>query len=194
MKGEWKHIEMKFNIKNLDEIIMRPKPQLIVIGSRPALGKTSLALQIINKVASPNIPVAIFKMDTPKEELLPYLDNVKNIYIDDCRNITMKYLETQCRKLVQENNVKVVLVDYLQQMSQYLTMTRIGNRLKALAEELQIMIIALSNLTRDIESREDKNPRLTDFKHNSLTDLADIVIILYKDIDGNIDTVVAKNE
>lgn len=180
------------NSKVLDKIIMVPRTQLIVIGSRPNLDKTALGLQIVNKALSQKIPVAIFKRDTSKEKLLPHLHNAGNIYIDDSKNITMKYLETQCRKLVQEHNVKVILVDYLQQMSQHLTMTRIGNRLKELAEELQVTIIALSQITKAIESREDKIPRLTDFKHRSLADLADIVIFLYEDTEGNTNMLIGK--
>lgn len=177
---------------NIDKILEQ-KAHIIIIASRYGLGKTTLGLKTVNEIANHNIPVAIFSMDNLKKDLLPYLNNADNIYIDDKRNIKMIYLETQCRKLVKEHNVKVVLVDYLQQMEQYLSMKKIGNRLKKLAEELQITIIVLSQLTKQIETREDKTPILEDIKHQNLTEQANIVVFLYKNSQDNIEMLVAKN-
>lgn len=185
---------MEFDFKTSNGIIEIQKAHLIVIASRYGLGKTTLGLKTINEIANHSIAVAIFSMDNLKEDLLPCLNNTGNIYIDDKRNITMTYLEVQCRKLVKEHNVKVVLVDYLQQMSQYLSMKKVGNRLKALAEELQITIIVLSQLTKHIESREDKTPRLEDIKHQNLIEQANIVIFLHQNSQNNIGMLVAKND
>ena len=178
---------------NLNKIL-EPKNQLIIIGSRPALGKTTLTLQIADKVLSQNMAVAIFSLENSKEMTLSKLTNNKdNVYIDDTPNISISYIEEQTRKLVTDHNVKVVIIDYIQLIKDYFT-TDISSKLKELTEQLQITIIVTSQLTRDIETKTDKRPILKDIKNKNLAKLADTVVFLYQNSQNNIEMLVAKND
>ena len=177
---------------NIDQIL-ETKNQLIIIGSRPALGKTTLTLQIADKMLSQNMAVAIFSLENSKEMTLSRLTNKDNIYIDDTPNISTSYIEEQTRKLVKDHNVKVVIIDYIQLIKDYFT-TDISSKLKELTEQLQITIIVTSQLTRDIETKTDKRPILKDIKNKNLAKLADTVVFLYQNSQNNIEMLVAKND
>lgn len=175
---------------NLNQIL-EPKNQLIIIGSRPALGKTTLTLQIADKATSQNMAVAIFSLENSKEMPLSKLTNKDNVYIDDTPNVSISYIEEQTRKLIKDHNVKVVIIDYIQLIKDYFT-TDISSKLKELTEQLQITVIVTSQLTRDIETRADKRPILKDIKNKNLTKLADTVIFLYEKSKNNVDILIAK--
>ena len=110
------------------------------------------------------------------------------LYIDDTPNISLMELKNKCRKLVNENGVKLVVIDYLQLMrSGYSLQNReqeiaeISKGLKALAKELNIPIIALSQLSRMVESRQDKKPMLSDLRESGQIEQdADMVIFPYR--------------
>lgn len=170
---------------NIDKIL-EPKNQLIIIGSRPALGKTTLTLQIADKVLNQNMAVAIFSLENSKEMTLSQLTTKDNIYIDDTPNVSINYIEEQTQKLVKDHNVKVVIIDYIQLIKDYFT-TDISSKLKELTEQLQITVIVTSQLTSDIDTRADKRPMLEDIKNKSLAELADTVIFLYENHKNNID-------
>ena len=113
------------------------------------------------------------------------------IYIDDTPNITTMELRTKARRLQAEAGLDVVIVDYLQLM-QSSTTTRDANRvqevseisrgLKALARELKIPVIALSQLSRQPEMRESKEPRLSDLRESgSIEQDADLVLFLWRE-------------
>ena len=97
------------------------------------------------------------------------------IYIDDTPNITTMELRTKARRLQAESGLDLVIVDYLQLM-QSSTTTRDANRvqevseisrgLKALARELKVPVVALSQLSRQPEMRESKEPRLSDLRES----------------------------
>lgn len=175
---------------NLNQIL-EPKNQLIIIGSRPALGKTTLTLQIADKILNQNIAVAIFSLENSKEMPLSKLTNKDNVYVDDTPNVSISYIEEQTRKLVKDHNVKVVIIDYIQLIKDYFT-TDISSKLKELTEQLQITVIVTFQLTRDIETRADKKPILKDIKNKNLGKLADTVIFLYEKSKNNVDILIAK--
>ncbi|GIV22627.1 MAG: replicative DNA helicase [Bacteroidia bacterium] len=111
------------------------------------------------------------------------------IFIDDTPSITIYDLRAKCRRLKAEKNIQLVMVDYLQLMgSTVRTQNReqeiasISRSLKALARELEVPIIALSQLSRAVETRGgDRRPQLSDLRESgSLEQDADVVLFLYR--------------
>jgi replicative DNA helicase len=126
------------------------------------------------------------------------------IYIDDTPNITTMELRTKARRLQAEAGLDLVIVDYLQLM-QSSTTTRDANRvqevseisrgLKALARELKIPVIALSQLSRQPEMRESKEPRLSDLRESgSIEQDADLVMFLWREKERGSDDQVTEGE
>lgn len=179
---------MNLNINKL----LEPKKQIIVIGSRPGLGKTTLTLQIADKVLNQNMKVAIFSLENSKEMTLNRLHNKANVYVDDTPNIPISYIEEQTKKLVQDHHIELVIIDYIQLIKDYFKTNDISSRLKALAEQLQITIIITSQLTSNIDTRADKRPILEDIKDKNLSKLADTVIFLYPTPENEVDILIAK--
>ncbi|MCS6821518.1 MAG: replicative DNA helicase [Microscillaceae bacterium] len=139
------------------------------------------------------------------------------IYIDDTPSISILELRAKCRRLKAQHNVQLILIDYLQ-LIRADNIRNVGNReqeiayisrsLKAIAKELQVPVIALSQLSRDVEKRGgDRRPQLSDLRESgSIEQDADIVIFLYRpechgitqDMEGNstqgyVELVVAKH-
>ena len=120
------------------------------------------------------------------------------MYIDDTPNITAMELRTKARRLQAESGLDLVIVDYLQLM-QATTTNRDANRvqevseisrgLKALARELNVPVIALSQLSRQPEMRESKEPRLSDLRESGAIEQdADLVMFLWRDKDRSDDS------
>jgi replicative DNA helicase len=113
------------------------------------------------------------------------------IQIDDTPAITMSALRTRCRRLKRTKGLALVVVDYLQLMrpaagtrpeSRVLEISQITQGLKALAKELSLPVLALSQLSRAVESRDDKRPQLSDLRESgSIEQDADAVMFVYRD-------------
>ncbi len=110
------------------------------------------------------------------------------LFLDDTPAITAMELRAKCRRLKRENGLDLVIVDYLQLMGSHKTESReqqiadISRSLKALAKEMDIPIIALSQLNRGVESRIDKRPLISDLRESGAIEQdADIIIFLYRD-------------
>ncbi|HET6308072.1 MAG TPA: replicative DNA helicase [Rhodopila sp.] len=113
------------------------------------------------------------------------------IQIDDTPAITMSALRTRCRRLKRTKGLALVIVDYLQLMrpaagtkpdNRVLEISMITQGLKALAKELAVPVIALSQLSRQVENREDKRPQLSDLRESgSIEQDADSVMFVYRD-------------
>ena len=113
------------------------------------------------------------------------------IQIDDTPAITMSALRTRCRRLKRTKGLALVIVDYLQLMrpaagtrpdNRVLEISMITQGLKALAKELSIPVLALSQLSRQVENREDKRPQLSDLRESgSIEQDADAVMFVYRD-------------
>ena len=111
-----------------------------------------------------------------------------NMYIDDTAGITLMEMRAKIRRLKQEHGLDLVVIDYLQLMqggrqeNRQQEISEISRSLKALARELDVPILALSQLSRSVELRAEKKPQLSDLRESgSLEQDADIVMFLYRD-------------
>ena len=165
---------------------------LIIIAARPAMGKTALVLSMAKNMAVDfNTPVA-------DQEWKILMSRVKQlysspIYVDDTPSLSIFELRTKARRLVREHGVKIIIIDYLQLMnatgmkfgSREQEVSTISRSLKQLAKELDIPIIALSQLNRSVEQRGDdkrgKRPQLSDLRESGAIEQdADIVCFIHR--------------
>src|SRR5580658_7736218 len=113
------------------------------------------------------------------------------LYIDDTPAITLSALRTRCRRLKRTKGLALVVIDYLQLMrppagrqveSRVLEVSQITQGLKAIAKELEIPVLALSQLSRAVESRDDKRPQLSDLRESgSIEQDADVVMFVFRE-------------
>ncbi len=111
------------------------------------------------------------------------------MYIDDTASITVSEIRAKCRRLKQTKNLELIVIDYLQLMqasgrndNRQQEISEISRSLKILAKELNIPVIALSQLSRASEGRSDKRPMLSDLRESGAIEQdADIVMFLYRD-------------
>lgn len=114
-----------------------------------------------------------------------------NLIIDDTPGISISELRGKCRKYKMEHNLKMIIIDYLQLMSgsggrssdsRQQEISEISRSLKALARELQVPVIALSQLSRAVEQRPDHRPMLSDLRESGAIEQdADVVMFIYRD-------------
>jgi replicative DNA helicase len=112
-------------------------------------------------------------------------------HIDDTPAITLSAMRTRCRRLKRTKGLSLIVVDYLQLMrpaagsrpeNRVLEISQITMGLKAIAKELEVPVLALSQLSRAVESREDKRPMLSDLRESgSIEQDADVVMFVYRD-------------
>ncbi len=110
------------------------------------------------------------------------------LYIDDTAAITVSEIKAKCRRLKQTKNLGLIVIDYLQLIegggkeSRQQEISEISRSLKILAKELDVPVIALSQLSRAVEQRSDKRPMLSDLRESGTIEQdADIVMFLYRD-------------
>ncbi|HEX8002398.1 MAG TPA: replicative DNA helicase [Mycobacteriales bacterium] len=111
------------------------------------------------------------------------------LFIDDSPNLTMMEIRAKARRLKQRNELQLVVVDYMQLMSspkrvenRQQEVSEISRSMKLLAKELEVPVVAISQLNRGPESRTDKKPQLSDLRESgSLEQDADMVILLYRE-------------
>ncbi len=141
-----------------------------------------------SKVRSGNITNAEFEILLHETE---YLSNLP-IFIDDTPAITISALRTRARRLKRQHNLAVIVVDYLQllrgthklgsDVNRVQEIGEISQGLKAIAKELDIPVIALSQLSRAVESRDDKRPQLSDLRESgNIEQDADVVMFIYRE-------------
>lgn len=201
------------------------KSDLIILGGRPSLGKTSLALDIARHAAlKEKVPVGIFSLEMSKDQVVDRLiaaestvdlwkirtgrlstdedindftliqDSLSRlseapIYIDDAASPSIMQIRTMARRLQAETDLGLIIVDYLQLINPSLTRestvqqySEISRSLKALARELKVPVLALSQLNRAVESREGGRPKLSDLRETgSLEQDADVVLFVYRE-------------
>ena len=114
----------------------------------------------------------------------------RRIYIDDSAVITTSEIRAKCRRLKRERGLDLVIVDYLQLIhpgarrreNRQVEVSEISRALKQIAKELEVPVIALSQLSRSVEQRQDKRPMLSDLRESGAIEQdADIVAFLYRD-------------
>jgi replicative DNA helicase len=198
------------------------KSDLIVVASRPSMGKTAFALSMARNIAvEHNKSVAVFSLEMSSIQLVNRLivsetelpsNRIRNgnldenewkqldakikslveapIYIDDTPAISIYELRAKCRRLKLQYKVELIIVDYLQLMtgpgdmkgSREQEVSNISRSLKAIAKELDVPIIALSQLNRSVEMRSgSKRPQLSDLRESGAIEQdADMVIFIYR--------------
>ena len=184
------------------------KSDLIVLAARPGMGKTSFALNIDQNVATNKTAVAVFSLEMSMEQLnddievdewdkiADAIDHLSRlpIYLDDTPSITVSDMKSKIRRLNSEpdkDNIGLVVVDYIQLMStgrrtenRVQEISEITRNLKIMAKELDVPIIALSQLSRSAEKQKsgDNRPQLSDLRDSgSIEQDADVVLFLYRD-------------
>ena len=118
------------------------------------------------------------------------------LYIDDSAMVNVMELRTKARKLKAQGNLDFIVVDYLQLLSgagkfenRHQEVSAISRGLKALAKELEVPVLALSQLSRAVDSRMDKRPMLSDLRESGAIEQdADVIMFLYRDVVYNQDT------
>lgn len=197
------------------------KGDLIIIGARPAMGKTTFAQNLAYNIASINKKgVLFFSMEMAANEIVDRMisdvsgvDNWKMrtgnlseeefakigdalgemdeipIYIDDTSSMTIVELRNKARRAMHDHDIGIVIVDYLQLISgsdryagnRVQEVTEISRGLKILARELEIPVIALAQLSRNVTGRDDPRPVLSDLRESgSIEQDADLVMFLHR--------------
>ena len=153
--------------------------------------------QIVNRIICSQAYVNSNKIRTGDmtgedwEKIGAVIDRVATapIHIDDTASVTVSEIRAKCRRLKQTHNLELIVIDYLQLMqssgradNRQQEISEISRSLKILAKELNIPVIALSQLSRTVESRSDKRPMLSDLRESGAIEQdADIVMFLYRD-------------
>ena len=112
------------------------------------------------------------------------------LVIDDTPGISVREMRSKCRKIKMEKGIGLIIIDYLQLMtgggkgseSRQQEISEISRSLKALAREMECPVLALSQLSRDVEKRDDKRPQLSDLRESGAIEQdADVVLFIYRD-------------
>ncbi len=212
--------------------------QMIVVAARPAVGKSTLGIDIARAAAiKHNMAAAVFSLEMSRTEitmrilsaeatiqlqdlrkglknqeqwtkLARIMGKISNapLFIDDSPNMSLMEIRAKCRRLKQQHNLRLVVIDYLQLMtsgkkveSRQQEVAEFSRALKLLAKELEVPVIAISQLNRGPEQRTDKRPQMSDLRESgSIEQDADVVILLHRDRsdperDGEADIIVAKH-
>jgi replicative DNA helicase len=195
--------------------------QMIVIAARPALGKSTLALDLARAASIKHgLACVFFSLEMSRNEITMRLLSAEArislqsmrtgkmnpddwsrlarrmgeiapapMFIDDSPNMSMMEIRAKCRRLKQQHDLRLVIVDYLQLMT---SSRRVDNRqqevselsrsLKLLAKELNVPVIAVAQLNRSAEQRSDKRPMLADLRESGAIEQdADVVILLHRE-------------
>src|SRR5690606_19946003 len=174
---------------------------LIVLAARPSMGKTSLAIGIaLHAAISHQVPTAVFSLEMAKEQIVQRMlchealedrGQLRRGMLDDDESGSLTNLEmrAKARRLKADHReLGLIVVDYIQLMhsagkveNRQQEVSEISRSLKALAKELDVPILALSQLSRAPEQRADHRPQLSDLRESgSIEQDADVVLFLYR--------------
>lgn len=194
-------------------------PDLIILGARPKMGKTALALTIASNIGK-TAPVAFFSMEMSQRQLVTRLMgaeakvntqqlnngmfknvgslknpaeslNQRQIYIDDSPSKKPIEVLSQCTRMKASVGLSLIVIDYLQLMtgnervkgqSREQEISGISRFLKKIAKDLNVPVLALAQLSRTLEQREDKRPVASDLRESGAIEQdADMITFLYRD-------------
>jgi len=193
--------------------------EMIIIAARPSMGKTAIAMNIIENVACRGVPCAVFSLEMSKQQLAQrmlcsrgnidahklrkgmlqsheyaHLANVVGelakapIWVDDSPGLTILELRAKARRLKLQHDIKLIMIDYMQLMdnpgveSRQQQISEISRGIKAVARELHIPVICLSQLNRASEGRDGHRPRMSDLRESgSIEQDADVVMLLHRE-------------
>jgi len=195
--------------------------QMVIVAARPAVGKSTLALDLCRAASIHNgLTSCFFSLEMTKSEIIMRLlsaesrvplNHIRNgkldednwnrlartmasvssapLFIDDSPNMTMMEIRAKARRLKQRHDLRLIVIDYMQLMtsgrkveSRQLEVSEFSRQIKLLAKELEVPIIALSQLNRGPEQRGDKRPMMSDLRESgSLEQDADMVILLHRE-------------
>jgi replicative DNA helicase len=196
------------------------RSDLIVVASRPSMGKTAFCLSVAEHAAiDQKVAVGIFSLEMSKTQVAQRMlcsrarfsthkirskrlrdDEYSNlamavgplaeakIFIDDTPSLGILQLRAKARRLKAQQDVGLIIVDYLQLMqgprnveSRQQEISMISRSLKGLAKELDVPVIAVSQLSRKVEDREQKRPQLADLRESGAIEQdADVVMFIYR--------------
>jgi replicative DNA helicase len=194
---------------------------LIILAARPSIGKTAMALNIVQHAVMNNkVPTVIFSLEMSAEQLAlrmlcafgrvdsqrvrtgrlaeedwPKLTRATGtltslpVHIDDTPSLTVLEMRAKAQRLKEEHELGLVVVDYLQLMqghsrseSRNQEISEISRSLKAMAKELDVPVLALSQLNRSLESRTDKRPMMSDLRESGAIEQdSDVILFIYRD-------------
>ena len=195
--------------------------QLVIVAARPAVGKSTFALDVArNAAVKQNKATIFFSLEMGRAEIAMrmlsaessiYLQSMRKgtisegdwtklaavrgkindapLYIDDSPNMSLVEIRAKCRRLAQQVDLKMVVIDYIQLMSsgkkvesRQQEVSEFSRALKLLAKELGIPVVALSQLNRQAEQAKDKRPELSHLRESgSLEQDADVVVLLHRE-------------
>lgn len=195
--------------------------QLVIVAARPAVGKSTFALDIARAASiKHNKATIFFSLEMGRAEIAMrmlsaessiYLQSMRKgnlseadwtrlaairgkindapLYIDDSPNMSLVEIRAKCRRLAQQVDLKMVVIDYIQLMSsgkkvesRQQEVSEFSRALKLLAKELGIPVVALSQLNRQTEQSKDKRPELSHLRESgSLEQDADVVVLLHRE-------------
>lgn len=166
-------------------------PSAIFSLEMPAEQLMSRILTFESEVAGTKLRDGTLKTDKDWNALYEAASRVKEakIYIDDSPSLRISEIFSKCRKLKAEHNLGVIIIDYLQLMdsgknaeNRQQAVSEISRAFKGLARELDVPVLALSQLSRGVETRQDKRPMLSDLRESGAIEQdADIVMFLYRE-------------
>lgn len=212
---------VRSGIKRLDSILGGfQNGNLIIIGARPAMGKSATLCSFVNQASKNNVACGVFSLEmtavelfnrivssesnidasrihkgaVTSDEITNYISTTKRlsklpIFIDETPSISIQDFRVRARKMKKDHNIGILFVDYIQIMNGERTyngnreqeISSISRGLKKVAKELNIPVVALSQLSRTVESRGDKRPMLSDLRESgSIEQDADVVMFLYR--------------
>jgi len=195
---------------------------LVILAARPAMGKTTFALNIAEYAAiKSKKAVAVFSMEMSAGQLamrlissvgrinatrlrtgqlededwsrvtsaIRILKDQAKVFIDDTPGLSPDVLRSKARRLKREHDLGLIVIDYLQLMSvpgnsenRATEISEISRSLKGLAKELNVPVIALSQLNRSLETRTDKRPVMADLRESGAIEQdADMIVFIYRD-------------
>ena len=194
-------------ISKLDELTSYfRKSDLIILAARPAMGKTTLCLNIADKIISKNDnSVLFFSLDKSYKDLKERykLNNEVSCFgennnldkstliIEDIKDATLEDIENKSSLICLKNKIALIIIDYLQLIkidksneidSRNKEISEILKRIKKLSIELNVPIICQAQLPRELEERQDKHPQLSDFlEQTCIEENSDTILFLYRD-------------